>query len=156
MFKKMLPWLIMILIAITLVTLAAFVLWEYIMRDTDSDPNAKAASVEARQLSAEEISRQTVKIEEITTNLAGNEYVIQISFAFLLTNEKAKTEMETVKHLAESKIIRTLADTAPEDIQGSSGMDALISRLINTINPILKEGKIKQIDITNFIVTEQP
>lgn len=150
--KKMLPWLVMILISITLITLAAFVLWEYIMNDSKTDPNTHINSADSIQLTAKQVNAQTVKIEDVTTNLGGLNYVVRASFAILLTNKDAKEEMESIIHLVEANIIRTLADTTASEIQGSAGMDALISKLINQINPILQKGKIKQIDITDFIV----
>jgi flagellar FliL protein len=153
-FKRVLPWLVMILIAITLITLAAFVLWEYIMRDTTNDPNAHANSVESRPLSAQEISKQTVHIEDITTNLAERKFVVRASFAFLLSSEAAREELEKIQHLVEAKIIRTLADTAPDDLQGSAGLDELSATLINLVNPILQKGSVRQVDITDLIITE--
>jgi flagellar FliL protein len=109
---------------------------------------------EAEKLSAEEVSHLTVKIDKVTTNLANIEFMIQISFAFQLSNEKAKEEFELLQHLANAQIIKILSDTEPEDIRGSKGQDLLIAKLMNSINPILQEGVISQIDITEFILSE--
>lgn len=152
--KKMIPWMIMILIAITLIALAAFVLWEYIMQDNKQDPNTYANNAESRTLTASERIENTVKIEGITTNLADIKYVVRVSFAFLLTNHETKEEFELLKDVAKSRIIQLLADTKPTDVQGSIGKDELISKMINQINPTLTEGKIQEIDITDFIITE--
>lgn len=152
--KKMIPWMIMILIAITLIALAAFVLWEYIMQDNKQDPNTYANNAESRTLTALERNENTVKIEGITTNLADIKYVVRVSFAFLLTNHETKEEFELLKDVAKSRIIQLLADTKPTDVQGSIGKDELISKMINQINPTLTEGKIQEIDITDFIITE--
>jgi len=151
-FKRMLPWMVMILISITLITLAAFVLWEYIMNEPKSDPNTHINGVDSVQLSAKQINNQTVKIEEVTTNLKGMNHVIRASFAILLTSEAAKKEVETMIHIVEANIIRTLADTNVAEIEGSTGMDTLISKIMNQINAILQKGKVSQIDITEFIV----
>lgn len=155
MIRRMLPWLVMILIAITLITLAAFVLWEYILGEAKNDPNTHANNVESRQLTATEIKNQTVLIEDITTNLAERRYVVRASFAFLLSSEAAKEELEMIQHLVEAKIIRTLADTTPDDLQGSKGMDELSATLINLVNPILQQGSVRQIDITNLVINAQ-
>lgn len=159
MVKKMLPWLIIVLVAISLITVAAFVLWNFVIRDSlPADAAERAvysvAGERAKTLSAEEINELTVNIEGITTNLADIDYMIQISFAFQLSNKKAKEEFELLQHLALSEIIKTLADTTPEEISGSKGQDALIAKLMNSINPILSEGVITNIDITQFILTE--
>src|SRR5690625_2899408 len=133
MFKKMLPWLIMVMISITLITLAAFVLWEYIMKDSNSDPHTYINGVDSIQLSAKQINEQTIHIEEITTNLKGMNHVVRVSFAILLSNKEAKEEMESILHMIQAHIVRTLADTSVADIEGSEGMDTLISKLINRI-----------------------
>lgn len=159
MVKKMLPWLIIVLVAISLITVAAFILWEYVIKDPlPADASAHARnSVEGEEpemLSAEEISHLTVKIEKVTTNLSNINTVIQISFAFQLSTEKAKAEFELLQHKASAAIIQTLSDTTREEIQGSKGQDALIAKLMNSINPILQEGVISKIDITEFILSE--
>lgn len=152
--KKMVPWMIMILIAITLIALAAFVLWEYIMQDTSQDPNTYANNVETKTLSAEERSELTVHIDEITTNLADYKFVVRISFSFLLTNEEVKKEFEMIQDVVKARIIEVLADTNPEEIQGSAVRDELLSKIINLINPSLQKGKVHEVDITDIIITE--
>lgn len=152
--KKMVPWMIMILIAITLIALAAFVLWEYIMQDTSQDPNTYANNVETKTLSAEERSELTVHIDEITTNLADYKFVVRISFSFLLTNEEVKNEFEMIQDVVKARIIEVLADTNPEEIQGSAVRDELLSKIINLINPSLQKGKVHEVDITDIIITE--
>lgn len=157
--KKLLPWLIIVLVAITLIAVATFMLWHYVVEDRmniPNDPSLQAqASVQnerANKLSANEISDLTVKMDRIMTNLSDIEYMVQISFAFQLSNKKTKEEFEALSHLAQSAVIRILADTKPEEIQGSGGHDELISKLMNAINPILKKGKVSKIDITDFII----
>ena len=154
MFKKMLPWVIVLLIAITLIALAAFILWDYIMEDSPQNAADKAQEVELVKLSAEEIMSLTVTLDDITTNLADMNYVVRLSFALQAENEKTKEELDKIKHLVEAKIIRTLADTTPDEIMGSKGFDSLSSKLINLINPLLSNGKIQQIEITDFIISK--
>lgn len=159
MMKKLVPWLIIVLVAITLITVAAIILWENVFKDPlSNDPLSQARQSvegeEAQQLSAEERSELTVYIDKVTTNLSDINYMIQISFAFQLSNEKAKEEFELLTHLANSTIIRILSDTEPEDIRGSAGQDTLIAKLMNEINAFLQEGKISKVDITEFILTE--
>lgn len=157
MIKKMLPWVIIVLVAITLITVTVFVLWKFVVEDKLADPAQQAQNIvkdEAPQkLSADKVSKLTVKIDEITTNLADIDYMVRISFAFQLSNAKAKDEFEALDHIARAAIIKLLADTNPEDIQGSSGHDRLISRLMNELNPQLQRGNIMKIDITEFIIS---
>jgi flagellar FliL protein len=159
MVKKLLPWLIIIMVAIAMIAVTAFVLWEYVIKDPlPADPadraRASVADVGAKPLSAKEIKERTVMVEGITTNLADINHMIQISFAFQLSSKAAKEEFELLVHSVRAIIIETLADTSPNDIVGSAGQDALIAKLMNAINPILREGVISKLEITDKILTE--
>ncbi|MNF07638.1 flagellar basal body-associated protein FliL [compost metagenome] len=50
-------------------------------------------------------------------------------------------------------MIKTLADTKPEELNGANGKDQLSSKLVNLINKTLTEGKLTQVEVTNFIMT---
>jgi flagellar FliL protein len=158
MFKKMLPWLIMVLISITLIIGAAFTLWFFLdNKDADQlDPHAKAQQsvndVKAKKMSAKEISELTVEIKELLTNLASKDF-LKISFAFELENEKAKEEFKLLEFKVRDIIIQTLSDLTSEQIQGSQGKDHLNTLLMNRINLILTEGKLTHINITDFILS---
>ncbi|PYI50441.1 flagellar basal body protein FliL [Paenibacillus flagellatus] len=150
----MLQWLIMILIAITLIALASFILWDYLDKKSQpSDPSAQAANsvenVKPKKLTAEQIKEYTVEIKDITTNLSGKNY-IKVSFAFLLENAKAKEEFEMLTTRVRAVILQTLADTTAEQASGSKGQDLISTTLINKINPILSKGKLVQVDITDY------
>lgn len=154
--NKMLQWLIMILIAITLIVLAGFVLWDYMDRKAQpADPNQQAVNsvndVKGKKLSATEVKEQTVEMKDITTNLANSQFV-KVSFAFELENKKVKEEFEQLDFKVKAIIIQTLADLNAEQIRGSKGYDNLTTSLLNKINPILSEGKLKQIHITNIVL----
>ncbi|MDF2814133.1 MAG: flagellar basal body protein FliL [Paenibacillus sp.] len=155
MFKnRMLQWLIMILISITLIALAGFVLWNYLDKQAQPEDPAVAAAtsvngVKPKQLTADQIVEQTVEIVDITTNLAGKDFV-KISFAFELDSKKSKEEFEKLNTRIKAFIIQTLADLKAEDIRGSKGYDLISTSLLNKINPILTQGKLRQVDITNI------
>jgi flagellar FliL protein len=155
----MLPWLAMILVVITLITVAAFVLWNYMNKSMESkDPNEQAkhsvSSVHAEKLSAAEILEVSSTLDNITTNLADKEYVVKMSFAFELDSKHTKEEFDKIVNLKiKPIIIRTLADMNPDEVVGGKGFDALSSKLLNLINAILPEGKLNQVEITDFIIT---
>lgn len=158
MFKKMLPWLIIVLVAITLIVFAAFILWNFLERSPDSnDPKAKAEqsanAVEMKKLSAKEISEMTIKIDDILTNLSTEDDFVKISFAFELDSEDAVEEFTLLDFKVKDIIIQTLSDLKPEDIEGSTGKDALSTTLMNKINLILSKGKVRHVNITNFVLT---
>lgn len=149
--NKMLQWLIMILIAITLIALASFILWEYLDRRAPAGAPGQAAVdlVEPKKMTAKQMKEATVELKEITTNLAGNSF-IRISFAFLLENAKAKEEFDLLSTRVRAIIIQTLADLPADQASGSKGQDMISTELINKINPILTKGKLVRVDITDF------
>ena len=158
MFKKMLPWLIMILVAITLIVLATFVLYNYFVdKGTPTNPNEAAVNsvqgIKGKQLSAEQIKNNTFEINDITTNLSVPDYYLRASFTFELDSKKAKEELELLDFKVKSIIYQTLVDVLPQQIENSNGRDELLAVITNKINQsILTKGKLKQIYITNFVM----
>ncbi|WP_339320200.1 flagellar basal body-associated FliL family protein [Paenibacillus sp. FSL R10-2734] len=151
--KKMLPWLLTILLAITLIVIAAFLLMDKIFPKDANDVNAAVQSVETKYLTADEIVELTAEITEIKTNLADPDYIVQIDFAFQLNSAKSKEAFEKIKEIKiKPIIIKTLADTKPEELNGANGKDQLSSKLVNLINKTLTEGKITQIEVTKFLL----
>jgi flagellar FliL protein len=160
LFRKMLPWVIIVLVSITLIIGAAFFMFQYMKDDQSAaDPNKEAKDsveqVEPKKLSADEVVELTVNMDDIITNLNDRDYVVKVSFAFQLENVKSKEEFEKIKEITVRPIIiRSLADIGPDELSGAKGMDDLTSKLMNLINPVLNEGKLTKIDITNFIISE--
>ncbi|MBB3109399.1 flagellar FliL protein [Paenibacillus phyllosphaerae] len=159
--KKMLPWLITILLAITLIAVVAIVLFNNILgsgAETNNHAAESVKNVEVEKISADELVAVTSEITDIKTNLADPSFIGVFSFAFQLDNEHTKEEFEKIKEFAiKPIIISTLSDTNPEEVSGSKGADALKSKLLNAINAKLQEsseGKLVSVTITNKIVTE--
>lgn len=149
--KKMLPWLITILLAITLIVVAAVLLWTKIFPSNSSDVNSAVHNVQAKHLSADEIVELTAQINDIKTNSADPDYIVSINLAFQLDTVKAKEAFEKIQEIKiKPIIIKTIADSKPEELNGASGKDQLASKLINLINKSLTEGKLTQIEVTNF------
>ncbi|AOZ94228.1 flagellar basal body-associated FliL family protein [Paenibacillus crassostreae] len=152
--KKMMPWIITILLAITLIVLAAFLLMDNFLGNDKDDVSAAVNSVETKRLTADQIVELTSEIVDIKTNLAAPEYIVLMNFAFQLDSNTSKVEFDKIKEIKIKPIIlKTLADTKPEDLQGANGKDQLSAKLINLINKTLTEGQLTQIEITNFILT---
>lgn len=156
MFKKMLPWVIMLLVVITLIVVAAFLLWDKLFSDTAADPNDVARQsveeVESTRLSAQQLKDQSVDMNDMLTNLTTGEF-IKVSFTFVLSSEKAKSEFELLDAKVKHIINLTLADLSPDDVKGSHGYDFLSSTLINKINQELRVGKVREVLITNLVIT---
>lgn len=152
--KKMMPWLITILLAITLIVLAAFLLMANLFDDDKDEVSTAVNSVETRHLSADQIVEMTSEITEIKTNLSDPDYIVLMNFAFQLDTKKSKEEFDKIKNIKITPIIlKALADTKPEELKGANGKDQLSAKLINLINKTLTEGKLTQIEITHYILT---
>ncbi|WP_028545162.1 flagellar basal body-associated FliL family protein [Paenibacillus taiwanensis] len=151
--KRMLPWLVTMLLAITLIALVFIML----MNSTNSSPTKgtdSAQEMQIKRLSADEIVEMTATISDVKTNLATNDYVVLTGFAFQLDSKKTKEQFEKIKDLkVKAVILKTLADMKPEDLQGTKGQDQLCAKLLDLINKTLPEGKVIQVDITDFIMT---
>ncbi|WP_127592516.1 flagellar basal body-associated FliL family protein [Paenibacillus lautus] len=152
--KKMLPWLVTILLSITLIVLAIFLLSDKLLGDNGkSQASANAAALP--KLSADEIVAMTSEIDGIKTNLADPNYIAQMSFAFQLSDKKAKEEFEKIKNIKiKPIIIKTLADTKPELLNDSKGREQFNAKLVNLVNKSLTSGRLIQIEMTDVIVTE--
>ncbi|MBB6636709.1 flagellar basal body-associated FliL family protein [Cohnella thailandensis] len=160
--KKMLPWLVSLLLAITLIVIVGLYSWSTLFGDSGSDSKdpAKQAQesvkdVSAEPMSADEMIKVTSELKDIKTNIADTEYVVMLSLSFQLDSEKSKEEFEKVKDIQIKPIVnRALWVLTPEELSGTEGKDKLQASLINAINPVLSEGKVTKVEITNFIMTQ--
>jgi flagellar protein FliL len=154
--KKMLPWLITILLAITLIVVAAFLLMDKLFPSNANDVDQAVQNVQTKRLSADEIVALTAEIKDIKTNSADPDYIVLINLAFQLDSVKSKEAFEKIQEIKiKPIIIKTLADSKPEELNGASGKDQLTSKLVNLINKSLTEGKLTQIQVTNFVLARQ-
>lgn len=152
--KKMLPWLITILLSITLIAIVSVILFRSIFNEPSSDL-AESKQVEVKVLSAKERVEVTSELKDIRRNLLDPGYVVILSFAFQLDSKKAKEEFDKLLEIEVKPIIsRTLADMTAEDLSGSKGEDELESKLLNLINPIIPKGKLIKVEITEILVNE--
>ena len=156
MIKKMLPWVIMMLVVITLIVVAAFLIWNNLFTDPGAGEAAQARQkvehVQGSRLKPEKIRALTVEINDVLTNLASGDF-IRVSFAFELSNENAKEEFELLEFKVWAIINQTLADMTPEDVKGSAGIDRLSTILLNKINQELDEGSVRQVNITALVIS---
>nr|WP_246320018.1 flagellar basal body-associated FliL family protein [Paenibacillus qinlingensis] len=134
-------------------------MWNFMEKNNEStDPAVKAqdavASVKPTKApSAETVKANTSIIKDILTNLSGSQNFIKISFAFEMENSKAKVEFDSLLDSAvKGTIVQILGDMTKEQIEGSKGSDSLTSTIMNKLNPLLHEGKIKQIWITDKVL----
>ncbi|MGG3279706.1 flagellar basal body-associated FliL family protein [Paenibacillus solani] len=149
--KKMLPWLITILLSITLIVVAIVLLSDKFLGDNSKNQATAAAA----KLSANEIVSMSSEITGIKTNLADPYHIASMAFAFQLNDKKAKEEFDKIKEIKiRPIIIKTLADTKPELLNDSKGREQFIAKLQNLINKSLTSGQLIQIDITDILIAE--
>jgi flagellar protein FliL len=153
--KKMVPWLISILLAITLIAIVVIILLNTMFDDTSKEAKS-TEPVQVEVLSADERVEVTSELKDIRRNLRDNDYVLIVSFAFQLDSKKSKEAFEKVKDIQIRPIInRVLADMTVEQLNGSKGQDMLSSKLLNLINQELPEDeKLVKVDITNFVMSQ--
>jgi flagellar FliL protein len=157
--KKLLPWLVSLLLAITLIVVVTFYFWTTLFGDkqsTDPDQAAKESveDVQAEPISADEMVKVTSELTNIRTNLADTDYVVQLSLSFQMDSVKAKDEFDKIKENQIKPIInRALWVLNPDDMTGTKGKDQLTAGLINAINAVLSEGKLTKVGIKEFIMT---
>ena len=148
--KKMLPWLITILLSITLIAVVGVVVYKTMFDEAD----ASQTPVKVAVLSADERVAVTSTLTDFRRNLKDPEYLVIINFAFQLDSKKSKENFDKILEIEIKPIIsRTLADMTPEDLSGSQGEDALESKLLNLINPVLPKGKLLKVEITDYMIT---
>jgi flagellar FliL protein len=156
--KKLLPWLVSLLLAITLIVIVTFYFWNTLFGDKSKDPlqatKDAVENVQAKPISADELVKVTSELIDIRTNLSDKNYVVQISFSFQFDNEKAKLEFDKIKENEIKPIInRALWVMSPDDMNGTKGKDQLTAGLINSINSVLSDGKLVKVGIKGFIMT---
>jgi flagellar FliL protein len=149
MFKnRLLTIALIILMAITLVGVVIFVLWQTYLKP---EPEAAAAQQVEKKVSAEEFQKATMETEEIRTNLLTGELILA-KFAIQAENEKAKKELELRKPQVIHTIITTLSSMKPEEVQGPAGMKKVEDTVKKDLNKLLEEGKVIDVITTHKIV----
>lgn len=151
--KKLLPWLITILLSIALLAIIGVIGFKTMFGEDTTDPSNKP--VEVKVLSAEERVEVTSTLTDFRRNLKDPDYVVMLNFAFQLDSKKAKESFDQILEIEIKPIIsRALADIEPDELSGSAGEDEIESQLLNLINPILPKGKLVKVEITDFIITK--
>ncbi|URN93415.1 MAG: flagellar basal body-associated FliL family protein [Candidatus Pristimantibacillus lignocellulolyticus] len=152
--KKMLPWLITILLSITLIAVVGFVVFDMMFGD-DKKTAAETEPVKVEVLSAKERVEVTSTLTDFRRNLKDPEFLVIINFAFQMDNKKTKEGFDQILDIEVKPIIsRALADMTAEELNGSQGEDNLESKLLNLINPILPKGKLVKVEITDFLISK--
>ncbi|QAY65608.1 flagellar basal body-associated FliL family protein [Paenibacillus protaetiae] len=151
--KKMLPWIVTLLLAISLIAVVAIILFNSIVDDPPKTADAQPVAV--KKLNADELVAVTSELKDFKRNLKDPDYVVLLNLAFQLDSKKAKAEFDKVLDIEVKPIInRVVADMSEEDLRGSQGEDTLEAKLLTLINPVLPTGKLVKVEITDFIIQQ--
>lgn len=101
--------------------------------------------------SIDEVLEASVDIDEITTNLASNDF-IRISFKIQTDNKKAKRELEKRDFQVKNAIIEELSEMKSEELDGRSGKHKLEDTIKTKINELMENGEIVKVYITSHII----
>lgn len=141
---------LIIIIAITLLGVVSFVLWQTYLSPAAHTAGQEKAE-ESKPLTAEEIQKYSVDTDKITTNLVTNNIMI-VRFSITADNDKGKVELTQRLPQVKQIIIKTLNGLSPEDLKGTEGINKLEAKIMNEVSAIMLEGKIVQVITTDKIM----
>lgn len=146
MFKnKLLNISIIITIAITLLGIAAFFLYQYIF------PNAQTVEEEIQEPSIDEILPLTVNVPKINTNL-GDSSIIILEMTLQTDNEKVKEEADKRMYQIKDRINLFLKNLTIDSFSTEEKIKNFKIELMERLNKILHEGKVVNVDITQLFL----
>ncbi|MDP4083043.1 MAG: flagellar basal body-associated protein FliL [Bacillota bacterium] len=99
----------------------------------------------------DDIIKTSVDITDITTNLAGDNY-IKISFKIQTDSTNAQKELTKRDFQVKNIIIEELSDKKAQDLQGKKGVLNLEQTLKTKINQIMQDGKVVQVYVTDSLL----
>lgn len=139
---------IIILVSILLVLGGGAAAYFFFFAKKDVKKEVKEEKVE---ITAELMEKASLDIEEISTNLLEDHYVIvQVNIVF--KDEKLKTEGEHRAPQFKSEIIRTLNGMSKEELSGSENFDKFEESLKTKFNHIMgeKEETVLGVSVTSL------
>jgi flagellar protein FliL len=139
--NKLVMTMLILLIAIALVGAVAIVM---VLNHTGEAKNSEQPTID-------EVIEASVDINEVTTNLASNDF-IRISFKIQTDSKEAKEELEKRNFQVNNIIILELSEKTAESIQGREGQLQLEETLRIRINELMQDGKVEKVYITQFLL----
>lgn len=104
-----------------------------------------------KELGIDEVLESSVDVEEITANLATDDY-IRVSFKIQTDSKKAKEELEKRDFQTRNVIIYELSEKKAEDLQGKDGKLLLEDTIKDKLNGVMQEGKVVKVYITEALL----
>ncbi len=141
--NKLLTIILIVLVTITLVAVIVFALaWQM---------NKKEDTGQGKEPSIDEVIAASVDIPEITTNLAGRQF-IRLSLKIQTDSEEAAEELEKREFQVNNIVIHELSEITREELEGKAGKEAFESTIQSLLNPLMQEGEIERVYIVSYII----
>lgn len=138
--NKLLTIMLIILVCITLIGVIALLIVSQLNKgDEEEKP------------SIDEIVESSIDIAEITTNLAGENF-IRISLKVQTDSLEAAEELTKRDFQVKNIVITELSEMTPEQLDGKEGKMAFESSLKIKINELMDSGEVQQVYITSYII----
>ncbi|MFJ7648150.1 flagellar basal body-associated protein FliL [Lysinibacillus sp. NPDC097279] len=137
--NKVLTMIIIVLVAIILIGVIAFVLFTQF--------NKPAASLEP---SIDDIVEASVDVPEIMTNLA-DKRVVRMTLKIQTSSKDAAEELKKRDFQTNNLIIQELSEMEQKDLDGKAGKVMFEKALKTQLNELMQEGEIQQVYITSYI-----
>jgi flagellar protein FliL len=99
----------------------------------------------------DDILKTSVDVPEITTNLAGDDY-IKISFKIQTDSKDAKEELTKRDFQVKNIIIEELSEKKAQDLKGKTGKSTLENTMKLKINELMQDGKVEKVYITESLL----
>ena len=138
--NKLLTIMLIILVSITLIGVVAVVVVTQLNKGT-------AAEVQ----NIDDIVESSVDIDEITTNIAGDNY-IKIALKIQTTSKDSAAELKKRDFQVKSILIEQLSEMSKKDLEGAKGKEMLANTLKTKINQLMQEGEVQQVYFTSYII----
>ena len=143
--SKLLTIILIALVTITLVAVILFALaWQMNQKDDEKTGKEQAPTID-------EVLLSSVDIPEITTNLAGKQF-IRLSLKIQTDSEKAAEELAKREFQVNNIVIHELAEVTGEELKGKAGIETLESTIQSLLNPLMQEGEIEHVYIVSYII----
>lgn len=140
--NKLLTVILIILVTITLVGIIILALvWQFNKNDDKAD----------EEPSIDEIIESSVDIPEITTNLAGRQF-IRISLKIQTDSPKAAEELAKREFQVKNIVLHELSEVTQESFEGKAGKQAFEDSLKSLLDPLMQDGEIEKVYIVSYII----
>ncbi|KAA0966507.1 flagellar basal body-associated protein FliL [Sporosarcina sp. ANT_H38] len=138
--NKVLTVSLIILVCITLIGVVGLVL---VMQLNKGD--------EEKVQTIDEIIESSVDIEEITTNLGGQQF-IKITLKIQTDNKEAGEELAKRDFQVKNIVIQELSEMTSKDLEGKAGKQAFEEALKSQLNPLMQNGEVQKVYIVSYII----